>query len=201
MNLLVHNTSWIPGHFHLTVAGPVLLAFLGMSLHLLATFTGKELRFKGLAVAVPYLWLLGVFIFSWGMMRGGLHGEPRRTNLGMSYLNPDSPLYQPEWKLYVTVTMIGGIIMTLAMVAYFLVFFATALRSRRVEPAADFPLSEAYHDEPLGALSNLRPWVITAIVLIIIAYVPMVRDVMRGTFSNAPGYEPHNPVPVQQLED
>jgi len=201
MNLLVHNTSWIPGHFHLTVAGPVLLAFLGMSLHLLATFTGKELRFKRLVVAVPYLWLLGVFIFSWGMMRGGLHGEPRRTNLGMSYLNPDSPLYQPEWKLYVTVTMIGGMIMTLAMVAYFLVFFATALRSQRVEPAADFPLAEAYHDEPLGALSNLRPWVITAIVLIIIAYVPMVRDVVRGTFSNAAGYEPHNPVPVQQLED
>jgi cytochrome c oxidase subunit 1 len=200
MNLLVHNTSWLPGHFHLTVAGPVLLAFLGMSLHLLATYTGKAIRLKRLAVAVPYLWLVGVFIFSWGMMRGGLHGEPRRTNLGMSYLDPDSPFYNPEWKLYVTVAMIGGIIMTLAMIAYFTVFFATALRSRTQQPAAEFPLSEAYHDEPVGALANLRPWVITAIVLIVIAYTPMVRDVMRGTFSNAPGYEPHNPAPVNQIE-
>jgi hypothetical protein len=42
--------------------------------------------------------------------------------------------------------------------------------------------------------------VITAIVLIVIAYTPMVRDVLRGTFSNAPGYEPHNPAPVNQIE-
>lgn len=201
MNLVVHNTSWIPGHFHLTVAGPVLLAFLGMSLHLLSTYSGKELRLKRLAIVVPYLWLIGVFIFSWGMMRGGLHGEPRRSNLGLSYLNPDSPFYHPEWKLYVTVTMVGGIIMTTAMIIYFIVFFATALSKRRQEAMAEFPLSETYYDEPVGALLNLRPWLVAAVILIIIAYTPMIRDVMRGTFSNAPGYEPHNPAPVNQIED
>jgi cytochrome c oxidase subunit 1 len=201
MNVVVHNTSWIPGHFHLTVAGPVLLAFLGMSLHLVATYGGKELRLKRLAVAVPYLWLVGVFIFSWGMMRGGLHGEPRRSNLGLSYLNPDSPFYHPEWKLYVTITMIGGIIMTLAMITYFVVFFATALSRRTQQASAEFPLSEAYHDEPLGAVANFRPWLVTAIILIIVAYTPMVRDVLRGTFSTAPGYEPHNPAPVNQMDE
>ncbi|MCX7929623.1 MAG: cytochrome C oxidase subunit I, partial [Chlorobi bacterium] len=75
-----------------------------------------------------------------------------------------------------------------------------ALSRRQREAAAEFPLSEAYHDGPAGALLNLRPWLIAAVVLIVIAYTPMVRDVLRGTFNNAPGYEPHNPAPVNQSE-
>jgi cytochrome c oxidase subunit 1 len=31
LNSVVHNTSWLPGHFHMTVAGPVFLAIIGMS--------------------------------------------------------------------------------------------------------------------------------------------------------------------------
>ena len=38
---VVHNTSWLPAHFHQTVAGPVFLAYIGMSLFLVATLTGK----------------------------------------------------------------------------------------------------------------------------------------------------------------
>ena len=35
MNNLVHNTAWIPAHFHLTVGGPIFLGNLGMSLFLI----------------------------------------------------------------------------------------------------------------------------------------------------------------------
>ena len=38
---VVHNTSWLPAHFHQTVAGPIFLAYIGMSLFLVATLTGK----------------------------------------------------------------------------------------------------------------------------------------------------------------
>ena len=33
LNNVVHNTAWLPAHFHQTVAGPVFLSFIGMSLY------------------------------------------------------------------------------------------------------------------------------------------------------------------------
>src|SRR6266511_6234032 len=41
---VVHNTSWLPAHFHQTVAGPVFLSYIGMSLFLVATLTGKQIK-------------------------------------------------------------------------------------------------------------------------------------------------------------
>src|SRR6476620_10871380 len=41
LNNVVHNTSWLPAPFHQTVAGPVFLSFIGMSLYLLVQLTGK----------------------------------------------------------------------------------------------------------------------------------------------------------------
>ena len=48
------------------------------------------------ALAVPYLWTLGVFTFSAGLFYGGLKGVPRRTNLGMSFLDPPSDGSRPD---------------------------------------------------------------------------------------------------------
>jgi cytochrome c oxidase subunit 1 len=204
LNMAVHNTSWIPGHFHLTVAGPVLLAFLGMSLYLVAQLSGKEVLWRGAAVAVPYLWLVGVLIFSWGMMRGGLHGMPRRTYLGAGALNPDlqgTPLYRADWAPYAEIAMVGGIIMFAAMLLYFVVFFGTLFARRVREAHLEFPVAEAYHDEPVRALNRLAPWVATAVVLIVLSYTPVLYDVLRSSFQKAPAYLPEYNVPEKQLQE
>ena len=39
VNLVVHNTAWIPGHFHLTVASAVTLSFFGISYWLIPYLT------------------------------------------------------------------------------------------------------------------------------------------------------------------
>lgn len=200
LNIIVHNTSWMPGHFHMTVAGPVFLAFIGMSLYLVDKIGGKELRMKKLAMAVPYIWMTGLFLFSTGLMRGGLHGEPRRTNLGPSYMNPDSPMYRPEWKVFVIMTAIGGIIMSIAMLIYFIVFFRTLLSRRVREEVVEFPLSEAYHNERAGIFANFKPWVAVALVLIITTYIPVFYDVARTTIYKAPPYDPGIPMSKPELE-
>jgi len=199
LNNVVHNTAWMPGHFHMTVAGPVFLAFIGMSLYMVEKMTGKKVKGK-LAVAVPYIWMVGIAIFSTGLMRGGLHGEPRRTNMGLTYLNPESSLYQPEWKLWVMMTAIGGTIMFLAMVIYFAIFFKTLFGKKTEEEVLEFPVSEAYHDEKPGIFANFKPWVIAAIILIVISYTPVLIDVMRSTAYTAPPYDPHVPVPARQFQ-
>jgi heme/copper-type cytochrome/quinol oxidase subunit 1 len=45
LNNMVHNTAWLPGHFHMTVAGPV---FLGIHRHE-PLFGFKTKRKKGLS--------------------------------------------------------------------------------------------------------------------------------------------------------
>lgn len=66
--------------------------------------------------------MLGVLIFSTGLMWGGLIGEPRRTNLGMTYLNPKNDLYTPEWVPTTALALCGGIIMFVAGMLFVIVF-------------------------------------------------------------------------------
>jgi cytochrome c oxidase subunit 1 len=123
LNNVIHNTAWIPGHFHLTVAGPVFLAILGMSIFMTSQLTGKKIFLPKINTIIPYLWTVGVLIFSTGLMWGGLMGEPRRTNLGLTYLNPESELYNPYWVITTMLGLAGGGIMFTAGFLYFIVFF------------------------------------------------------------------------------
>jgi cytochrome c oxidase subunit 1 len=180
LNQMVHNTGWVPGHFHMTVAGPVLLVILGMSLYIYSSVSGKVLRFKSFAVIVPYLWLIGVALLSHGLMAGGLMGEPRRTNLGLSYTNPDSPLFNKHWIISTTTTMIGGFIMGVASLIYFIVFFATAFSKATQVPQIILPESEDLHEEkPIALLLNMKPWIIASIVMVMFTYVPALISVFK----------------------
>jgi cytochrome c oxidase subunit 1 len=193
MNNLVHNTTWVPAHFHTTVAGPVFLGFIGMSLFMVSKILGKPVHARRGAVWVPWLWLLGIAIFSTAGSINGIAGEPRRTNLGLSYLNPESSLFQPEWQPYAHMTALGGIIMFLACVVWFYCFFGTLFRKAAAEPALDFPVAEPLHLEQVGWVANFRPWVVVAVLLILLSYVPPIIGLSRGTFSKAPTYSPSSP--------
>ncbi len=200
MNTVVHNTAWIPGHFHLTVAGPVLLAFLGGSMYLISQFMGKSVKMKGWTLSVPYIYTIGVSIFSWGMMRGGLIGMPRRTNTGASYANPESILYQPDWMPYIDISVIGGSIMFIAIVIYIVTFFATVFSKSTVEePEAEisFPISEPLHNEPALWLRNFKPYIIIALILIALSYTPVIYDVLQSTYGGSLPYSPDSPVPLR----
>ncbi len=197
LNSIVHNTDWMPGHFHMTVAGPVFLAILGMSIYLLSKLTGKEIRYKNLVTIVPYLWLIGVLIFSTGLMWGGLLGEPRRTNLGMTYTNPENPLFHSEWVPTTMLALVGGIIMTVGAVLYFWAFFATAFGKKSFEPHLDFPTAEVLHEEKeISILNNFKPWLVLMFIVILLAYVPALMDTFKYSGPGAPPYDTNNPMPL-----
>jgi cytochrome c oxidase subunit 1 len=194
MNNVVHNTAWIPGHFHTTIGGPVFLSFLGMSLFLAVQLTGKRLRLPTLNLWVPYLWTAGVLIFSVGLSVGGLLGTPRRSNLGPTYANPESPLYQASWQIWSQLGAVGGIIMSIAMLFFFVVFFATLAGPKEREPSLALPAAEAHHDWSGRLVLNFSPWVAAAIVLLAIAYIPPLYEVVTGPTQSVPGYEPSSPL-------
>ncbi|MBV7530453.1 cbb3-type cytochrome c oxidase subunit I [Chitinophaga sp. sic0106] len=199
LNNVVHNTAFIPGHFHMTVAGPVFLAILGMSIFLLQQLTGKKIFLPTINAIVPYLWTVGVIIFSSGLMWGGLMGEPRRTNLGLTYLNPASDQYHPYWVISSMLGLAGGGIMFVAGFLYFISFFGTLFSKRSTEPLLDLPESEPLHEEKrIPVLDTFKPWLAIMALIIFLTYLPAISDALNNTGKKAPPYLPTDPTPVVQ---
>jgi cytochrome c oxidase subunit 1 len=196
MNALVHNTAWLPAHFHLTVAGPVFLGILGVSLYVALGLLGKPCAWPKAALAVPYVWTLGVFTFSTGLFVSGLRGAPRRTNLGLSYLDPSSPLYRPDWLTAERAGLVGGCVMALAVVLYFAVLIRSLLAPSSPRTADSFalPVSQAYHDEDVPAVKNFLPWIVAAVLALFLAYGPPIAQVVKAGYPGSPGYAPDSPV-------
>ena len=196
LDVVVHNTSWLPAHFHQTVAGPIFLSYIGLSLFLVVKLTGKELTFSRLNVWMPYVWTLGIMIFSTGLFITGANGEPRRTNMGLTYTDPQSPLYEPGWQIAKYLGSLGGTIMTIAGLMFFIVFFATLFGKSVKQGALELITSENYHDEHVPAVQSFTPWLTGAVLLVVIAYTPPIAQTLRSNFPGAPPYTPDNPVPI-----
>ena len=198
LNSVIHNTAWLPGHFHMTVAGPVFLGIIGMSTHLYSTIAGKKIFLPRWNVIIPYLWVIGLLIFSTGMCWGGLIGEPRRTNLGLTYLNPKNELFTPEWVPTTMLALAGGIIMFAAGVMFFIVFFGTMFSRKTKESVLDLPVSEALHDEKrIPLFDQFKPWLVTMAVILVISYTPALINAVNNPGPGAPPFMPDNPVPVK----
>jgi cytochrome c oxidase subunit 1 len=198
LNNVVHNTAWLPGHFHMTVAGPVFLGIVGMSLYLYARMSGKKIFMPSVNAIIPYLWMIGMLIFSFGMSWGGLRGEPRRTNLGISYLNPESAQFRPDWVPTTTIALLGGFIMFLAGMLFVVVFFGTIFKKKTEEGQLDIPVAEAFHDEKRVPLfDRFKPWLAAMVVIILLAYIPALINVNKNSGPGAPRYNIDNPMPVE----
>lgn len=91
LNIIIHNTLYVPGHFHGTVVVGTTLAFMAFSYWFVPVLWQKELVFPGLAKWQPYLFGIGMGLVSVFMMGAGTLGIPRRhwdinfTDAAMTY--------------------------------------------------------------------------------------------------------------------
>lgn len=78
INLTLHNTLYVPGHFHATVVAGTTLAFMAVTYLLVPLIFQRELILKTLAKWQPYLFGIGVAGISLFMMGAGTLGVARR---------------------------------------------------------------------------------------------------------------------------
>ncbi|MDH5632344.1 MAG: cbb3-type cytochrome c oxidase subunit I [Gammaproteobacteria bacterium] len=78
LNLLIHNTIYVPGHFHATVATGTTLAFMALTYWLVPILFRRELIMQGFAKWQPYIFALGMTGVSLFLMAAGTIGVPRR---------------------------------------------------------------------------------------------------------------------------
>jgi cytochrome c oxidase subunit 1 len=79
LNMMVHNTLAIPGHFHATVVAGTSLAFMGIAYYVIRLIGLRELLSARIATLQIYLFGVGMAVFTVAMMwLGYFFGTPRR---------------------------------------------------------------------------------------------------------------------------
>ncbi|MCC6202168.1 MAG: cbb3-type cytochrome c oxidase subunit I [Gammaproteobacteria bacterium] len=78
LNLLMHNTLYVPGHFHGTVVAGTTLAFMSVTYLVIPLIFRRDLVLKKVAQIQPYLFGIGAGGISLFMMGAGTLGVARR---------------------------------------------------------------------------------------------------------------------------
>src|SRR5690606_3581434 len=162
MNLLVHNTMWVVGHFHTQVGAAVTMTFMAVSYWLVPLLTQRPLWGRRLAVLQVWLFFFGTAIMARGMHWLGLAGAPRRTYYSHA---PYVERYH-EWDLAGWLVGTGGLLLLFSGALFVLIMLVTALRKRQ---RVDLKVPEARPlHEPQGMpwlLDRIAPWFVLSIIL------------------------------------
>jgi cytochrome c oxidase subunit 1 len=182
VNMVVHNTSWVPGHFHLTIGTAVALSFMGISYWLVPHLSGRMLVGRRVAVAQSWLWLLGVLTFARGQIEAGLEGQPRRLWVSKTTYAIEA------WDPGNLMTAIGGTIMFVSAMMFFAVIVPTLVAGRR-GPVPTMPVTKtiAKASEEWPLLERWGLWIGIAVFLVAIAYGPFFLN-YYPLHEVAPGY-------------
>lgn len=78
INIIIHNTIYVPGHFHATVVLGTTLAFMSLTYFLIPVLFRRQVMFPVLAKWQPYLFGFGMGVFTLAMMGAGTLGVERR---------------------------------------------------------------------------------------------------------------------------
>jgi len=182
INYLVHNTIWIPGHFHLTVGTAFALTAMALAYWLVPQITGKRLQLRGVAALQPYMWFLGMTLMSNAMHRAGLIGVPRRTAEPQyeAFSYAQSVGGYGEMRIQIA---IGGTLLFVALVMFLAVMFATILAGKggQLEVNSEFPEPLSGAEDAPKVLDDLRLWAVFALLLVALAYgFPIYSMIQSG---------------------
>jgi len=136
LNLIMHNTLYVPGHFHGTVVAGTTLAFMAITYLVVPLIFRREIMFPKLAQWQPYLFGIGAFGISMFMMGAGTLGVSRRhwdMTFSDAALKFDHP---PAAFLMMGLNGISAIIATIGGILFVVVIVASVLFGKRRDEAA-----------------------------------------------------------------
>lgn len=121
INIIAHNTLRIPGHFHATVVSGTAMAFMGITYYVIPLIFRKKVAFYGMARWQPYVFSIGMLVFSMAMTFAGSFGVPRR-HWDITFSGaPFDLAYSPAVDLVIGVMAIGGLLGALGGGMYILI--------------------------------------------------------------------------------
>jgi cytochrome c oxidase subunit 1 len=147
INIIVHNTLRVPGHFHATVVSGTAMAFMGVTYYVIPLIFRKKVAFWPLAKAQPYVFALGMLIMTMSMTFAGSFGVPRR-HWDISFTNaPFDVPFSPAVDVLLALVALGGL---MAATGAFM-FIAIAVKSVFLgEPLGEVVRGQAMAGVPQG---------------------------------------------------
>ena len=182
MDVAVHNTQWITGHFHLIFAGTAVIMYFSTAYYMWPSLTGRPLFSTKMALLQLWLWFIGMLVLTlpWHIL--GLIGQPRRIGV---------PPYGEEitapWAPYEFLMFIGGIILVISALLLVLNLVLTHMKGKAATP----PVME--YAESLHPVINLPKllngfgfWTAVIVIYMIASYgYPILQFFLmetNGTF-------------------
>jgi len=188
LNLIMHNTLYVPGHFHATVVIGTTLAFMALTYFLIPVMFRREVMFPKLAQWQPYLFGIGMSGFALFMMGAGTLGVPRRHwDITMA-----GNLFGHEWPgtayLMIGLFAIFGILAVIGGAAYLLITVCSVFIGRKIEtpgysriraadgmaaPAPVQPVAAAItgHGGNIGAGGMVAPGTFVLAMVLLVSFV------------------------------
>ncbi|MFN0181001.1 MAG: cbb3-type cytochrome c oxidase subunit I [Gemmatimonadales bacterium] len=144
INIIAHNTLRIPGHFHATVVAGTALAFMGVTYYVIPLVFEKRVAFWGMAKIQPYLFAIGMLIFTLSMSFAGSFGVPRRHwDAGFSQA-PFDVQFSPTVDLLMAIMAIGGLLAATSVFMYIAIAVASVFFGR--------PLGDVSQGYPIAGI-------------------------------------------------
>ena len=156
INIIAHNTLRIPGHFHATVVSGTALAFMGVTYYVIPLIFRREVAFWSMARIQPWLFAIGMVVFSLAMTFAGTFGVPRR-HYDITFTSAVFPVqFSPTVDLVMAVMAIGGLLGIVGGAMYIVITVWSVFFGRRLAPD-ETGLGAEGRGLPRGIVSPPRP--------------------------------------------
>jgi cytochrome c oxidase subunit 1 len=183
MNAMIHNTAWVPGHFHLIFAGTTVIMYFAVAYYLWPLLVRKPLFSNSMALVQLWTWFIGMSILTtpWHVL--GLLGQPRRIST-VVYNN----LLTLSWKPYELMMILGGLVLlgSACLLIYNLV--KTQLTPFSGEFTTEIEYAEPIHKVGVlpEYLNSLTFWNKVIAVLMAISFgFPILQFFLMDTFGSS----------------
>ena len=176
INLIMHNTLYVPGHFHATVVAGTTLAFMAITYYLIPLIFRRELTMRKMAQWQPYIFGIGVAGISVFMMGAGTLGVARR-HWDMSFADAQLPFDYPSTAylmmglngIFAIMAALGGLMFIIVVVRS--VFFGRKLAEDEKPSYPEVP-PQAAAVSHYGSSETLRiPGTVFLVAIFFVAFV------------------------------
>jgi cytochrome c oxidase subunit 1 len=136
INLIIHNTIYVPAHFHATVAVGTTLTFMGLTFFLIPVLFRRQMIFPTLAKWQPFMFGGSMTILILFMMGAGTLGVSRR-HWDMDFAGAALSFeYSGMAYTLMGIAGIGAVLAVISGGAYLLITVGSLLWGKKLDPSA-----------------------------------------------------------------
>ncbi len=184
LDLTIHNTQWVTGHFHLIYAGAIVMMYFVIAYDLWPQLTGRQMNNWKLMRWQLWLWFIGMIVLTFPWHWVGLLGMPRR----MAYYDYSDPQIAAQ-AIWVVISVIGGLILVVSAI----LFFVVLIQGHRspAAPPEEYRFSTPVHEPrtvPI-ALNGFALWLTLMIALTVTNYAYPIAQLLIGGGTSVPAVQ------------